>query len=227
MKNADFQAARDKQARAQQRQRDKKAAKLADPEFRQQQYAKQKATSSRMIAKQIEKRNYPEWIAEQKAKAVKRAVNASERLREKKPLPVAAKRQTRASASGRGLKGRTPTAAERVVMDALGKLPCIACLQHGKESLLISLHHIDGRTKPGAHLLQLPLCIYHHQHAAPDNVRAQYPWLVPVHADGITGGKSEFSRHNGTERELLKKAYTLAGITKLLEANDDVVCSMV
>lgn len=227
MENADFQAVREKQARAQQRQREKKAAKLADPEYRQQQYAKQKATSSRMITRQIEKRNSPEWIAEQRAKAVKRAVSASERLKEKKPAPVTPKRQTRASASGRGLKGRTPTAAERVVMNALGKLPCIACLQHGKESTLISLHHIEGRTKPGAHLLLLPLCDHHHQHAAPAHVRAEFPWLVPVHADGITGGKAEFSRHNGTERELMNKAYSLAGITELLETNYVTVCSMV
>lgn len=216
MESTDFQAAREKQARAQQRQREKHAAKLADPEFRQQQYAKQKASNSRMLARQIEKCNSPNWIAEQKAKAVKRAVSVSERLKDKKPAPVAAKRQTRASASGRGLKGRTPTAAERVVMDALGKLPCIACMQHGKESLLISLHHIEGRTKPGAHLLQLPLCDPHHQHAAPAKIRAEFPWLVPVHADGITGGKAEFSRHNGTEQELMIKAYALAGITHLL-----------
>jgi hypothetical protein len=218
MENMDYQAAREKQAKAQQRQREKHAAKLADPEFRQQQYAKQKATSSRMIARQIEKRNSPEWIAEQRAKAVKRAVSASERLKEKKSAPVTPKRQARASASGRGLKGRTPTAAERIVMDALGKLPCIACLQHGKESPLISLHHIDGRTKTGAHLLQLPLCDPHHQHAAPLHVRTEFPWLVPVHADGITGGKAEFSRHNGTEQELMIKAYALAGITHLLPA---------
>lgn len=215
----DYQAAREKQAKAQQRQREKHAAKLADPEFRQQQYAKQKATSSRMIARQIEKLNSPEWIAEQRTKALERAINASERLKEKKPAPLPAKRQTRVSASGRGLKGRAPTAAERAVMDALGKLPCIACLQHGKESLLISLHHIEGRTKPGAHLLQLPLCIYHHQHAAPDNVRADFPWLVPVHADGITGGKAEFTRHNGTEQELMVKAYNLADIIHLLPKN--------
>jgi len=216
MESADFQAAREKQVKAQQRQRERHAAKLADPEFRQQQYAKQKASSSRMLAKQIEKRNSPEWIAQQKTKAAKRAVSASERLKEKKPAPVAAKRQTRASTSGRGLKGRTPTAAERVVMDALGKLPCIACLQHGKESLLISLHHIEGRTKPGAHLLQIPLCDHHHQHAAPAAIRADFPWLVPVHADGITGGKAEFSRHNGTESELMAKAYVLAGIDLML-----------
>lgn len=213
----DYQAAREKQAKAQQRQRERHAAKLADPEFRQQQYAKQKASSSRMIARQIEKRNSPEWNAEQRNKALKRAVNVSERLKEKKPAPLTAKRQTRSSASGRGLKGRSPTAAERVVMDALGKLPCIACLQHGKESPLISLHHIQGRTKPGAHLLQIPLCKYHHQSAAPDSVRAEFTWLVPVHADGITGGKAEFSRHNGSEHQLMAKAYDLAGIAHLLK----------
>lgn len=217
METANYQEAREKQARAQQRQRERHAAKLADPKYRQRQYEKQQASNSKMLARQIERRNSPEWKAEQKLKAVKRAVNASERLKGEKPARVATKRQTRASASSRGLKGRTPTVAERVVMDALGKLPCIACLQHGKESPLISLHHIDGRTKPGAHFLQLPLCIYHHQHAAPDNVRAEFPWLVPVHADGITGGRSEFSRHNGTERELMDKAYALAGISYLLK----------
>ncbi|WP_425013485.1 Ref family recombination enhancement nuclease [Pantoea agglomerans] len=221
MEASDFQEAREKQARAQQRQRERHAAKMADPEYRQRQYEKQQASNSRMIARQIERRNSPEWKAEQKLKAVKRAVSASERLKEKKPTPLATKRQTRVSASSRGLKGRTPTAAERVVMDALGKLPCIACLQHGKESLLISLHHIEGRTKPGAHLLQLPLCDHHHQHAAPAHVRAEFPWLVPVHADGITGGKAEFSRYNGTEQELMAKAYVLAGIDLVL---NDQVC---
>lgn len=215
MKAANYQEAQEKQARAQQRQRERHAAKLADPEYRQRQYEKQQASNSRMIARQIERRNSPEWKAEQKLKAVKRAVSASERMKQEKPAPVATKRQTRASASSKGLKGRTPTAAERVVMDALGKLPCIACLQHGKESWLISLHHIEGRTKPGAHLLQLPLCIYHHQHAAPAAIRAEFPWLVPVHADGTTGGKSEFNRYNGTEMELMTKAYKMAGIAHL------------
>lgn len=215
MEASQYQASREKQARALQRQREKQAAKQADPEYRQQQYDKQQASASRMLARQIERRNSPEWKAEQKAKAAKRAVSASERLKEKKPARIIAKPQTRANASGKGLKGRTPTAAERVVMDALGKLSCIACLQHGKESPRISLHHIDGRTKPGAHLLQIPLCVYHHQHAAPESVRAEFPWLVPVHADGITGGKAEFGRYNGTESELLIKAYKMAGIRLL------------
>ena len=210
MEASHYQAAREKQVRALQRQREKQEAKRADLGYGKQQYDKQQASASRMLARQIERRNSPEWKAEQRAKALKRAISASERLKEKKPARITAKPQTRASVSGKGLKGRTPTAAERVVMDALGKLPCIACLQHGKESPRISLHHIDGRAKPGAHLLQIPLCVYHHQHAAPENVRAEFPWLVPVHADGITGGKAEFSRYNGSEKELMAKAYRLA-----------------
>jgi len=71
MEASQYQAAREKQARALQRQREKQAAKQADPEYRQQQ-----ASASRMIARQIERRNSPDWKAEQKAKALKRAVSA-------------------------------------------------------------------------------------------------------------------------------------------------------
>jgi hypothetical protein len=83
-------------------------------------------------------------------------------------------------------------------MDAMGKLPCIACWRHGKIQPVISLHHIEGRTAPDAHKKQLPLCCWHHQLAAPPEIRAIYPWLVPVHADGKIGGKAEFERLNGT-----------------------------
>lgn len=61
------------------------------------------------------------------------------------------------------MKGRTPNAEERKWMDAAGQLPCIACLQLGVTNTEISLHHIDGRTKAGAHLKTIPLCYAHHQ----------------------------------------------------------------
>ncbi|EFB4456253.1 hypothetical protein C0W78_004860, partial [Escherichia coli] len=38
---------------------------------------------------------------------------------------------------------------------------------HGVISNEVSLHHIAGRTAPGCHKKQLPLCRWHHQHAAP------------------------------------------------------------
>lgn len=217
MQSVDYQATLTKRIEAQQRQRDREIAKRNDPVWRSQQREKQQASISRTIARQIERRNTPEFKAKQEASAKKRTERAIERAQTKRQSEPKPKAKTRTVTSGRGLKGRTPTVSERTVMDALGKLPCIACHQHGKETVLISLHHINGRTKPGAHLLQIPLCDCHHQHAAPAEVRAEYPWLVPVHADGVTGGKAEFNRHNGTEKELMIKAYTMAGIAHLLE----------
>ncbi|WP_431602953.1 Ref family recombination enhancement nuclease [Escherichia coli] len=53
---------------------------------------------------------------------------------------------------------------------------------------------------------------WHHQHAAPAEVREKYPWLVPVHADGVVGGKKEFTLLNKSEMELLADAYEMANI---------------
>lgn len=107
---------------------------------------------------------------------------------------------------------RSPPTAERRIANALGALPCIACYMHGVISNEVSLHHIAGRTAPGCHKKQLPLCRWHHQHAAPAEVRAKYPWLVPVHADGVVGGKKEFTLLNKSEMELLADAYEMANI---------------
>ncbi|MEK8373092.1 Ref family recombination enhancement nuclease, partial [Escherichia coli] len=43
-------------------------------------------------------------------------------------------------------------------------------------------------------------------------VREKYPWLVPVHADGVVGGKKEFTLLNKSEMELLADAYEMANI---------------
>ena len=102
----------------------------------------------------------------------------------------------------RGLKGRTPRAAERSLMDKIGALPCIACYVHGVINEVVSLHHINGRTITGAHAFVLPLCSHHHQYAAPPSVRTVYSWLVPVHADGNCGGKSAFEALNGSQEHL-------------------------
>lgn len=113
------------------------------------------------------------------------------------------------------MTGRTPNAEEKRFMKKMGQLPCVACLLNGEHSPQISLHHIDGRVKPGAHLLILPLCVYHHQHAAPVAVRAKYPWLVPVHACGSVGGKRAFESLNNTQEFLLDLC------KKLLEKFED------
>lgn len=151
-------------------------------------YAKQREYQARAIARQREKQADPEWRAEQYEKQRERQIKSAERAK-KRPC-------------GKGLKGRTPRAAERRMMNKIGSLPCIACHVNGIVNEVISLHHLEGRTADGAHAYVLPLCDHHHQHAAPAAVRAVYPWLVPVHADGTCGGKAEFEALNGTQEHL-------------------------
>lgn len=104
---------------------------------------------------------------------------------------------------GPGLKGRTPTAAEQRFMDLAGQVPCLACMKDGRENKLISLHHVDGRTKPGAHFLVLPLCAQHHQ---PDDTD-------PLERVALHGSKKVFGQMYGTERELLAELYSILNFT--------------
>ncbi len=102
----------------------------------QRQREKQKQSMERARAKQIAKMNDPE----ERQKRFKKQLQQQERQKAK---PVA-KKPTKKIAS-KGLKGRTPTAEERRIMDAIGRLPCIACWLHGRENPVISLHHVFGR----------------------------------------------------------------------------------
>ncbi|EOY7940702.1 Ref family protein [Escherichia coli] len=170
----------------------------------------QKAARERAIARQREKLADPAWRESQYQKM---RDSIDRRIAKQKERPPASKtRKSAVKIKSRGLKGRTPTAEERRIANALGALPCIACYMHGVISNEVSLHHIAGRTAPGCHKKQLPLCRWHHQHAAPAEVREKYPWLVPVHAVGVVGGKKEFTLLNKSEMELLADAYEMANI---------------
>lgn len=183
----------------------------------QRQREKQKQSMERARAKQIAKMNDPE----EREKRFKKQLQQQERQRQRqierqKAKPVA-KKPTKKIAS-KGLKGRTPTAEERRIMDAIGRLPCIACWLHGRENPVISLHHVFGRVGERAHAYVLPLCCYHHDTLLEAEKRAQYPDMIPIHAKGKYGGKAQWKIHNGTEIELLFKVYNLAGLPlELLE----------
>lgn len=99
----------------------------------------------------------------------------------------------------RGMKGRPPTAAEAQFMSRIAALGCIACRKDGWHNAAVSIHHIDGRTKPDAHYLVLPLCGPHHQQDDTD-LRGR----ISVH-----GRKATFQAIYGTERELLAECLTL------------------
>lgn len=102
----------------------------------------------------------------------------------------------------KGMKGRTPTAEEARFMAQVGALGCIACAKDGIVNPWISLHHIDGRTKPGAHMLVLPLCAPHHQQDDTDPARR-----LSVH-----GHKAQFTARYGTELELLAEVKQKLGV---------------
>lgn len=197
----------EKQRQAAQRQRDRQQAKMADPAYRQHQKEKRIASARRSADKRLARVRSPEYQAQQREKQILKRQEEAEKPR--KATPVNKSRPV----STRGLKGRAPTADERRIMDALARLPCIPCWLHAHHQPIISLHHIDGRTAADAHKRVLPLCSWHHQVAAPKDVRDQFPWLVPVHACGSVGGKAEFTRLNASEDELLRMAYEMAGLS--------------
>ncbi len=188
-----LEQARARQERARARQREKQAT----PEYREAQLAAAKARQEREWAR----RSSPEYRAAQQAKqAAKRQPKTAT-----SPRATVSKRQRP--------KGRTPTAQERRHMDAIGALPCCCCARFGREQPVISLHHTEGRTAPGCHSKVLPLCLYHHQRAAPPEVRARYPDLVPYHADGNLGGPGAWEAIFGPQAAMLAAVWEEVGVT--------------
>ena len=98
------------------------------------------------------------------------------------------------------MKGTTPTKADKALWDAMAQLGCIACLKDGVHSPYVSIHHIDGRTKPGAHQRVLPLCAGHHQEGTGKRALiAVHPW------------KARFEAVYGKQADLLIEAKRLIG----------------
>ena len=92
------------------------------------------------------------------------------------------------------MKGRNPTAKEREWMTRAREVGCIACIK--SERIIpfevppeyTAIHHIDGKTKPGAHLLTIPLCPDCHQ----------------TGKDARHKNKVWFEERNGSEESLLE-----------------------
>lgn len=202
----------------QERARAKQKAKQDDPEWRREQMEKQQARNERYMQRSRDKAREifrTATIAQQDAiddysnetnpHQTAMASPANMAMAAINPKPPAKYRNT----ATRGLKGRTPLAAERTLADKLATLPCIACYFHGQYSPVISLHHMHGRTVLGAHEKQLPLCTWHHQELAPPHIRLLHIWLIPFHAAGKHGGKSEWERLNAPQEDLYEKCLEL------------------
>ena len=96
------------------------------------------------------------------------------------------------------MKGRRPNICEKEWMDKISQLGCIVCLKHEDVYSPAEVHHISGKTKPGAHLLTLPLCFNHHREGSFNFLWvSRHPW------------KTEFEKRYGKEEELLKEVKEL------------------
>ena len=113
----------------------------------------------------------------------------------------------------KSLKGRARTAEEKRLEALLACIGCICCKNKGwyttamnseEGQHFISMHHVDGRTKPWSHAKQLPLCQYHHDTAPPQGAPEQ---LFPLHGTG----RKLWEKVNGTENTLLAQVYDMVG----------------
>ena len=95
---------------------------------------------------------------------------------------------------------RAPTKPEKLLWSRLAEVVgCIACHIDGHFNPVVSIHHIDGRTKPGCHGKVLPLCAGHHQDATGEDKT-----LIAVHPD-----KARFEQRYGPQMSLLAMAHQL------------------
>ncbi|HEY4664363.1 MAG TPA: Ref family recombination enhancement nuclease [Comamonas sp.] len=107
--------------------------------------------------------------------------------------PMKFKQNRKAGLASRGMKGRSVTAEQKAFHDLLASIGCVACRLDRRPIGPVSIHHIDGRTKPDAHWLVLPLCAGHHQDGT------GVPGLVSVHP-----WKPRFESIYGPQRDLLR-----------------------
>ena len=102
------------------------------------------------------------------------------------------------------MKGRTPTKKELAHMNKVRELGGIVCRNNGYLFSPAEIHHIEGKTKEGAHLKVLPLCFAHHRRGGKEQPISRHPY------------KKRFEKAYGTEAELLKQ------VEELLEDYDDL-----
>lgn len=86
-----------------------------------------------------------------------------------------------------------PTKAELAYHSQVAGIGCIACLLDGHDNPLVSIHHCDGRTKPGCQRKVLPLCAGHHQNGTGNDKT-----MIAVHPF-----KRRFKEAYGTQEELM------------------------
>ena len=221
--NSDYEKKIAKANAARQRQLEKQKAKQASPEYKKVQQEKQQASQLKSQQRAFEKKKAqlddPAYKKEQQEKQYQTQMKAFEKQRERQQVKEASpeykvqkiKAIKSSPIKSRGIKGRNPTALEKILANKIGDIGCICCLNkkwytsdmaEQESTKFVSLHHVEGRTKEWAHAKVLPLCAYHHDTPAPNHAPDE---LTPIHR----GNKNEWIEINGTEEELLKQVYDI------------------
>jgi hypothetical protein len=95
---------------------------------------------------------------------------------------------------------RAVTADDKLYWSQLAnEVGCIACLLDGVRNMHVSIHHVDGRTKPGCHSRVLPLCAQHHQQDDTD----------PAGRIAVHPNKARFEEKYGTQESLMDRCDAL------------------
>mgnify|MGYP003131154615 CR=1 FL=1 len=90
------------------------------------------------------------------------------------------------------MKSRSPTKVETAWMAKLTELGCCVCWREYDVFTPTEIHHLDGKTKPEAHLKTIGLCYRHHREGVNnDRYVSRHPF------------KREFEKRYGTESSLL------------------------
>ena len=221
--NSEYEKKIAKANAARQRQFDKQKEKQASPEYQKAQQEKQQASQLKSQQRAFEKKKAqlddPAYQKEQQEKQYQTQMKTFEKQRERQQVKEASPeykvQKTKAIKSkpikSKGLKGRNPTALEKILANKIGDIGCICCLNkkwytsdmaEQESTKFVSLHHVEGRTKEWAHAKVLPLCAHHHDTPAPSHAPEE---LTPIHR----GNKKEWIELNGTEDELLKQVYEI------------------
>ena len=204
---------------ARQRQLEKQKEKLASPEYQKSQQDKQQASQLKSQQRSIEKMKAhledPIYREEQQEKQRQTQMKAFEKQRARQQVKEVSPEykviKTPKPLKSKSIKGRNPTALEKILGNKIGDIGCICCINkkwytsdmaEQETTKFVSLHHVEGRTKEWAHAKVLPLCAYHHDTPAPSHAPEE---LTPIHR----GNKKEWITFNGTEDELLKQVYDM------------------
>jgi len=204
---------------ARQRQLEKQKIKLSSPEYQKAQQEKQQASQlksrQRSFQKMKARLDDPIYREDQQEKQRQTQIKAFEKQRARQQVKEVSPEykviKSTKPVKSKGMKGRNPTALEKILGNKIGNIGCICCInkkwytsdmQEQETTKYISLHHVEGRTKKWAHAKVLPLCAYHHDIPAPSHAPEE---LTPIHR----GNKKEWITFNGTEDELLKQVYDM------------------